>query len=53
MINYIVILIILAIVAMAVRYIVKEKKKGNVCIGCSNASGCSGGCHCSSEPKQP
>ena len=40
--------VVLLIVAAAVTYIVKEKKKGNVCIGCSSAATCphakKGGC---------
>lgn len=40
MINFIVILILLAVLVPGIRYIVKEKKKGNTCIGCPNASKC-------------
>ncbi len=41
--------VILAAVALAVRYIWKQKKNGAKCIGCP----CSGGssCHCSNENK--
>lgn len=46
MADFIVILIILAVVILAVWYIVKQKKKGNRCIGCSSASACGGSCHC-------
>ncbi|MDE7253847.1 MAG: FeoB-associated Cys-rich membrane protein [Acetatifactor sp.] len=46
MADFIVILIILAVVILAVWYIAKEKKKGNGCIGCPNASACGGSCHC-------
>ena len=42
--------IILAIIAAAVRYIVKAKKSGARCIGCSAAGQCAqrknGGCCC-------
>lgn len=48
-------LIVIAVVALilgaAVAYIIKEKKRGTVCIGCPSAgtcghscSGCTGGC---------
>lgn len=46
MADFIVILIILALVISAVWYMAKEKKKGNSCIGCPNASACGGSCHC-------
>lgn len=54
MINFILIVIILAIATLAVRYIVKQKKKGARCIGCSSGSSCGGGanCHCNSETTQ-
>ena len=54
--NAIVILILAVIIGSAVAYIVKAKKNGVKCIGCSaggncscgggdsNAAGCSGGC---------
>lgn len=48
MIDIILILILLAAVGAAIAYIIKEKKKGTVCIGCPNAGTCSkkssGGC---------
>ena len=49
--NVIIIAILVAIIGGAIWYIVKEKKKGTVCIGCpasgscsSKASGCCGDC---------
>ena len=50
--NFIVIAILTIIVGCAIVYIVKEKKKGNRCIGCpaaatcpsAQAGKCSGGC---------
>lgn len=50
--NFVVVAIILFIVGAAIAYIVKEKKKGNHCIGCpaaatcpsAHAGKCSGGC---------
>ncbi len=53
MIDIILILVVLAAVGAAIAYIVKEKKKGTVCIGCPNAGTCgkknSGGCDCSTN----
>lgn len=50
MINYIVGAIIAVLVISAIAYIVKEKKKGVKCIGCSSAGTCAhanaGGCAC-------
>ena len=46
--NFIVIAVVLLIVGGAVTYIIKEKKKGVVCIGCPHAGECKkmhqGGC---------
>lgn len=52
MANFILILVIALIVGVSITYIVKEKKKGNHCIGCpaaatcpgAHANKCSGGC---------
>lgn len=53
MTNFIVILIVIAIVSAAVAYIVREKKRGVKCIGCPAAGTCpnSGKCkgNCSSD----
>ena len=55
MANIIVGLVLVLIVAAAIVYIVKEKKKGTKCIGCPAAGCCSGknhgssGCGCHSE----
>lgn len=51
MADVIVVLIILAILTFSICYIVKAKKKGQVCIGCPNASKCGKHCHCG-EPKE-
>ena len=40
MINFILGLILLVVLVPVIRYLVKEKKKGNTCIGCPNASKC-------------
>lgn len=42
MTDIVILLVVLAIVGAALRYVYKEKKKGTKCIGCP--SGCSGGC---------
>lgn len=44
--NVIVTIIIFAIIIPVVCYIVRVKKKGQVCIGCPNSSKCGGNCHC-------
>lgn len=45
MANFIVVVILVAIITLVIRYIVKEKKKGNKCIGCPNSATCSVGCN--------
>ena len=46
--NLIVVAVILLIIGGAVAYIIKQKKKGTVCIGCPHAGECArkhrGGC---------
>ena len=42
--NLIIIAIVLIIAGLAAWYIIKEKKKGNKCIGCPHAKQCSGKC---------
>lgn len=51
MIDFIVIMILLAIIIPIVCYMVKRKKKGSGCIGCPNSSSCCGGSHC--DHKEP
>ena len=43
--NFIIIAIVVLIVAFAVAYIVKAKKKGVKCIGCPEGSKCTGKCN--------
>ena len=44
--NVIAILIILAITVLIVRYLIREKKRGAVCVGCPYSGSCTGGsCH--------
>lgn len=40
MANIILIIIILSVVAGALSYIIKEKKRGRACIGCPSAGAC-------------
>lgn len=42
--NFILGLILLAIVFLAVGYIVRAKKRGDKCIGCPHSKGCEGTC---------
>lgn len=48
--NFIIVAVILLIIGGAVAYIIKEKKKGAVCVGCPHAGECAkkrqGGCNC-------
>lgn len=41
MVNFILAAVLLALVGAAVRYVVKAKKSGAVCIGCPGDGGCS------------
>ena len=53
MTNFVLAVVLLSIVGVAITYIVKEKKKGTVCIGCPHAGTCASkknhdsqcGCH--------
>lgn len=47
--NVIVIMVIAVIVGLAIRYLVKAKKKGVKCIGCPAAG--TSGCHCNKSEK--
>ncbi len=49
-VDYLVVLIIVAIVGGAAFYIYKAKKLGQKCIGCPQSGSCQGSCggHCSS-----
>ena len=49
--DIIAVMVIVAVVGLAVMYIVKERKKGNRCIGCPHADACAkrakeGNCSC-------
>lgn len=55
--NIIIGIVILAIVALAVRYIYKAKKSGKKCIGCPDGGSCSSGscgcgCGCCSDENE-
>lgn len=55
MVDFIVIVIILAIVGLAAAYVIKARKSGRKCIGCPEGS-CSGhcgeGCSCCGHDKK-
>lgn len=46
MADFILVIVLLLIVGMAIRYIIKEKKRGVRCIGCPQAGACAKK-HCS------
>ena len=50
MTNAIVIAILAVVLGLAIRYIVRARKSGAKCIGCSTCSGSSGTSGCGSEP---
>ena len=43
--NIILIVVLVLILGGAALYIVRAKRRGQHCIGCPDASRCSGGCH--------
>lgn len=51
--NVLIVVVILLILGAATAYIVKEKKRGAVCIGCPHAGVCAqkrkGGCTCNTS----
>ena len=42
--NVLIILAILAILGLAIWYVIRSKKKGNKCIGCPDSAAWSGNC---------
>jgi len=44
--DFIIALVIIAIVGGAVFYIIKKKKEGVKCIGCPNSKNCAKKCNC-------
>lgn len=46
MMDFLVIVILAAIIGGALWYIRREKQKGKKCVGCPYAGSCSGGCNC-------
>ncbi len=44
--NIVLFIVIAVILALAVAYVVRAKKKGVKCIGCPNSKSCSGSCNC-------
>ncbi len=50
--NFIIIAVVAVILAFAVGYIIKQKKKGVKCVGCPHAKECAlKNCNCESETK--
>ncbi len=47
--NFIIIAILLCLIGVAVFYIVKEKKKGNICVGCSSCEKCKAKEYCNKK----
>ena len=44
------VVVVVAIVGLAVRYIYKAKKSGAKCIGCPDSGSCASGCSCGCAP---
>ncbi|MBR6551955.1 MAG: FeoB-associated Cys-rich membrane protein [Clostridia bacterium] len=45
--NYIIIILLVAVLSAAIGYVVKAKKRGEKCIGCPHSKTCnSGNCQC-------
>ncbi len=42
--NFILIAVLVLILALALGYVIKQKKKGVKCIGCPDSKTCSGNC---------
>lgn len=51
MADFIVIVVLAVVIGGAVAYMVKQKKRGARCIGCSSGGCCSGSCNCHNEKK--
>ncbi len=47
--NIAILVVIAVILALAIAYIVRAKKKGVKCVGCPYAEGCSKGCGCNGK----
>ena len=56
MVDVILIILLLGIAAGVIFYLIREKKRGAVCVGCPHAEQCakakSGGCSCGSDTKE-
>lgn len=50
--NIICVVVVVAILAGAITYIIVQKKKGNKCIGCPHGKTCSHSCHGASPLKE-
>ncbi len=42
--NFILIAVLVVVLALAIGYVIKQKKKGIKCIGCPDSKNCSGNC---------
>ena len=51
--NVVVIVLLVAIAAGIVWYLIRSKKRGDKCIGCPYAKQCTGGCGGCSDDAQP
>ena len=55
MVDVILIILLLGIAAGVIFYLIREKKRGAVCVGCPHAKQCAektNGCRCHPEDKQ-
>ena len=46
MANIIIVIIILVLILCSIKAIIKAKKKGQICMGCSDSANCGKNCHC-------
>lgn len=51
MTDLIIVLVLLALVGGAVRYLYRAKKRGQRCVGCPDGGSCGGNCCCGGEGK--
>lgn len=56
MVNVICVIVIVAILAAAIAYIIKAKRSGQKCVGCPSSKTCgttgASTCHCTPEPEE-
>ncbi|MBE6031020.1 MAG: FeoB-associated Cys-rich membrane protein [Clostridiales bacterium] len=51
MADFVVIVVLAVVIGGAIAYMIKQKKRGARCIGCSMGGCCSGGCNCHKDDK--